>query len=274
MQKCIDDVRKQNSSISKCLAEFEPVEEKLRGDIEKWKNDTTKSVELAAEKAHAKWNTIVKNHRAQFEEASMVVIQTASTNFDAQLIHIEKELTEYGATLNRIHLVSHNAQKIMLELRSIHPKDEKDPTESLVRVGPYQAGEFEPQSTLGKRLISTPSTETDVGNYWTIGGSDTHLIVQEYETNQLKMFDRYGKRDISMTWYYRDVVRLIQSERSSQQRGRLRVYRYLTFIIHAFEFSIKGMISVASVRDPLSFILSLPNEGYQSYQKVPLICRC
>ena len=213
MEKCIDDVRKRHSSICQCLAEFEPVEKELRGGIEKWKNDSIESVQLAAEKANAKLNTIVKNQRAQFEEASMVVIQTASTNSDAQLIQIEKELTEYGDTLKSIHLVSHNAQKIMLELRSTHPKDEKDPTESSVRVGPYQAGVFEPQSILGKRLTNKPSAETDVGNYWTIGGSDTHLIVQEYETNQLKMFDRYGKRDISMTWYYRDVVSLAQLER-------------------------------------------------------------
>ena len=125
MQKCLDDVRKQHSSICQCLAEFEPIDNELRERIEKWKNDLIESVHLTAEKASAQLNTFVENQRAQFEEASMVVIQTASTNSDAQLVQIEKLKTEYGNALRNLQLLPHNDQQIMLELRSIHPKDEK-----------------------------------------------------------------------------------------------------------------------------------------------------
>ncbi len=73
---------------------------------------------------------------------------------------------------------------------------------------PRQCGIYEPQTILGKRLIKEPFKVIPVGSYWTIGGSDEYLLVQEYETNQLTLFDRHGTRDISMTWHYGAVVSL------------------------------------------------------------------
>ena len=234
MQKYIDDARKQHASISQCLAEFEPVENELRELINKWENNLIERVQLVAEKASAELNTIMSNQRVQFEEASMILIQAAPANLETQLIQIEKLQNEYGRVLKSIRLVPHHDQQIMLELRSIHPKDEEDPAEHLMRVGPCQAGVFEPQSVLGKRLINKPSIVTDVGSYWTIGGSDTHLIVQEYETNQLIMFDRYGKRDISMTWHYNEVVSIIRIE-GSVSMGIYLHWEYATFPLSSTE---------------------------------------
>jgi hypothetical protein len=38
-----------------------------------------------------------------------------------------------------------------------------------------------------------------------MGGSNEQLLIQEYETQQLTLFDSHGNRGVSMTWHY-DVV--------------------------------------------------------------------
>jgi len=197
-------------SLSECLVEFQPVENELRSTVEDWKRNTIEKVHRAASTASSELDTLIRNHRLRFEEESSMVINGTPMNSDAQLIQIEKLLSKYGHTLKSIRLIRHNDRQPTLEIQPVNLKNEETSLQDSIPTGPYQADDFEPQSVLGKRLIKEPSTATPVGSYWTVGGSDTHLLVQEYETNQLTMFDRHGKRSISMTWHYGAVVSVVR----------------------------------------------------------------
>jgi hypothetical protein len=213
-QKYIDDARKRRQSFSEYLVEFQQVENELRSAVEDWKHKAIEKVHRAASTASSELDTLIKNHRHRFEEESSMVINGTPINSDAQLIQIEKLLSEYGHTLKSIRLIRHNDRQPTLEIQPVNLKNEETSLQDSIPTGPYQADDFEPQSVLGKRLIKEPSTATPVGSYWTVGGSDTHLLVQEYETNQLTMFDRHGKRGISMTWHYNVVVSVVRVRKS------------------------------------------------------------
>jgi len=209
-EKYIYDAREHQQSLSECLIEFEQVENELRSSIDDWKRNTIEKVHRTADDASDELETFIRNYRLRFEEESSMVINATPINSNAQIYQIEKLQNEYGHALKSIRLVPHNDRQLVLEVQTINLKSERFPLQGSMQTGPYQADVFEPQSTLGKRLIKEPLTATAVGSYWTIAGSDTHLLVQEYENNQLKMFDRHGKRDISMTWYYLEVVSVVR----------------------------------------------------------------
>ncbi|CAF4814897.1 unnamed protein product, partial [Rotaria socialis] len=57
---------------------------------------------------------------------------------------------------------------------------------------------------------SSTITESCVGNYWAMGASDEYLLAQEFENKQLTLFDRHGRRGISMIWHHDVVIRDIQ----------------------------------------------------------------
>jgi hypothetical protein len=213
-KKYIDDAYTHGESLSECLAEFEQVENELRSSVDKWKNNTIEKVHRSANKASDDLETLIRNHRLHFEEESSMVINATPINSDAQLIQIEKLQSEYGHALKSIRLVPRNDRQLILEVQPINLKSEEISLQDSMQTGPCQADVFEPQSVLGKRLIREPLTVTAVGSYWAIGGSETHLLIQEYENKQLTMFDRHGKRDISMTWHYDAPVSVIRVHRS------------------------------------------------------------
>lgn len=213
-EKYIDDARKQPESVSECLVEFQQLENELHLTIEGWKRNTIEEVHRAASKASNELNTLIRNHRVCFDEESSRVLNDTPINPDDQLIQIEKLQSEYGHMLKSIRLIPHIDQGLTLEVQSVNLRNEDASLQDSIRTGPYEADVFEPQSVLGKRLMKEPSTTTRVGSYWTVGGSDTHLLVQEYENNQLTIFDRHGKRGISMTWHYSAVVSVVRVRKS------------------------------------------------------------
>ena len=76
------------------------------------------------------------------------------------------------------------------------------------QLAPQESDIYVAQTALGDRLIKEPLARENVGSYWAMGGSDQQLLIQEYEDKQLTLFDRQGRRGVSVTWRYDLVVSL------------------------------------------------------------------
>ncbi|CAF3524755.1 unnamed protein product [Rotaria sp. Silwood1] len=138
-----------------------------------------------------------------------MITNSRSTNQHAQLVRLEKLQNEYGHSLENIHIVQHSDRRRMLEIETTSPIKESFSSDPWKEVS-FICSPDMPKTRLGKRFIEKPLAETSVGNYWAIGASDEYLLAQEYENKQLTLFDRHGKRGISMTWHYDVVIRDIQ----------------------------------------------------------------
>ena len=204
--KYVNDAHDQCPSLLECLAEFQPVEKQLRSQIEDWKRNLIEKIDCAANKANNELDNLLDSIRRRFEDGSLAMLNATSESTEDRSVLLEKLHSEYEHALSNIHLIPHNDRELILEVQAINLIREESPLEEFIRVGPYQQGVFQPQSVLAKRLVEEPFATTPVGSYWTAEGSDTHLLVQEYETKQLTLFDRHGKRGISMTWHYGAAV--------------------------------------------------------------------
>lgn len=202
----MNDTHDQRTSLRECLAEFQPVENQLRSRIEDWKRNLIEKIDCAANKANNELDNLLQSICRRFEDESLMMLHATSASTEDRPILIEKLRSEYEHALSNINLIPHNDRELILEVLAINLMREAIPLQEIIRVGPYQEGVFQPQSALGKRLMQEPFAATPVGSYWTAEGSDTHLLVQEYETRQLTLFDRHGQRGISMTWHYGAVV--------------------------------------------------------------------
>ncbi|CAF1321729.1 unnamed protein product [Rotaria sordida] len=202
--KYVDDARNHQQPLSKCLVEFEQIENKLRSSIDNWERQAVEDTRQSADDARKTLENLIKNYRSHFEDESSTIIDSRSTHRDAQLVRLEKLQNEYVHSLESIHIVPHYNQKRTLEIETISPIKESFSSNLWKEVSPICDPNM-PKTRLGKRLIEEPLAESSVGNYWAIGASDEYLLAQEYENKQLTLFDRHGKRGISMTWHY-DVV--------------------------------------------------------------------
>ncbi|CAF1266635.1 unnamed protein product, partial [Didymodactylos carnosus] len=148
--------------LSTCLAEFQPIEDKLRASIENWRREM-----------------INEN------------LVNASTNREFLPNQLEKLQIEYGRPPADLHLVRHHDRGPMLELETRNSTREQVSISCTSQVATQECGVYVPQTALGEYLIREPTAKSSVGSYWAIGGSSEYLLVQEYETNQLTLFDRH-----------------------------------------------------------------------------------
>ncbi|CAF1475514.1 unnamed protein product, partial [Rotaria sp. Silwood1] len=204
-ERYIDDALTHKQPLLKCLEEFDQVEKELHSAIDSWERNEVADVHRLAQEIRNALDAHINHYRSHFEEESSIITNTESTNGDDQSIQIEKLQTEYGRALKNIRLTPVNGRRPMLEIQTINPIREQISLQDSSPIVPQQCGIYEPQTILGKRLIKEPSSAIAVGGYWAIGGSDEYLLVQEYENNQLTLFDRYGARSLSMTWHYNVV---------------------------------------------------------------------
>ncbi|CAF1390990.1 unnamed protein product [Rotaria sordida] len=208
-EKYVDDACNHQQPLSKCLVEFEHIENKLRSNIDNWERQAIEDTRQSADDARRILENHIKHYRSHFEEESSTIIDNRSTNRDAQLIQLEKLHHEYGHALENIHIVQHYDRKRTLEIETTSPIKESFSSDPWNQVS-TSCGPDIPKTRLGRRLIEKPLAESSVGNYWAIGASDEYLLAQEYENKQLTLFDRHGRRGISMTWHYDVVIRDIQ----------------------------------------------------------------
>ncbi|CAF1158003.1 unnamed protein product [Rotaria sp. Silwood1] len=208
-EKYVDDARDHQQPLSKCLIEFEHLENKIRSNIDNWEHQAIEGTRQSADFARRTLENHIKHYRSHFEEESSTIADSKSINRDAQLIGLEKLQNEYGHSLENIHIIQHFDRRSTLEIETANPRRESFSSEPWKEVSSI-CGVDMPQTILGKRLFQKPLAKSSVSNYWAIGASDEYLLAQEYENKQLTLFDRHGRRDISMTWHYDVVIRDIQ----------------------------------------------------------------
>jgi hypothetical protein len=205
-ERYLDDT---NQPLSICLNEFERIENKLRSDIDRWENETISEVQKSANNARRGLDAFINSYRAHFNEESANFRHILSTtNRDILLSHLEKLQIEYGHSLNDLHLVKFQDRGVMLEVEAKNATREQVTISRSSQLAAQESDVYVAQTSLGDRLIKEPIARATVGSYWAMGGSDQHLLLQEYENKQLTLFDRYGTRGVSMTWHYGLAVRL------------------------------------------------------------------
>ncbi|CAF1261999.1 unnamed protein product, partial [Didymodactylos carnosus] len=187
--------------LSTCLAEFQPIEDKLRASIENWRRETINEVNQSADQSTRTLDAHIHTYRSHSDEESWNLVN-ASTNREFLPNQLEKLQIEYGRPPADLHLVRHHDRGPMLELETRNSTREQVSISCTSQVATQECGVYVPQTALGEYLIREPTAKSSVGSYWAIGGSSEYLLVQEYETNQLTLFDRHGTRAASMTWHY------------------------------------------------------------------------
>jgi hypothetical protein len=203
-EKYFDDT---NQPLSICLNEFDRIENKLRSDIDQWENETSTEVHNSANQARRTLDAYINSYRGHFNDESSNFREIMSTiNRDLFLSQLEKLQIEYGHSLNDLHLVKHYERGQMLDIETKNPTREKVTISGSSQIAPQESDRYVPQTSLGDRLIKEPLAKTIVGSYWAMGGSDQQLLVQEYESEQLTLFDSHGTRGVSMKWHSDLVV--------------------------------------------------------------------
>lgn len=205
-ENLINNARQQPASIVHCLDKYEQTENDLRDQIQKWEEKTIEHIRQIAMKANSKLENLIKDYRVDFQENSIGILEDARKTPQVQMIEIENLQHHYENTLKNIRFLSHHNREPTLEIKIIDPKNEDKTLTDMLFNESSQADIFIPQTSLGKRLMGKPFAQNSIGNYWAIGGSDMHLLVQDYERNELILFDRNGKKTISMTWHFKEAV--------------------------------------------------------------------
>jgi hypothetical protein len=206
-EKYLDDT---NQPLSVCLNEFNRIENKLRSDIDHWENETINEVRNSADQARRTLDAYINSYRAQFNEELGDLRDIASTtNRNILISRLEKSQIEYGRSLNSLHLVRLYDRGQMLDIETKNATREQVTISGSSQIAPQESDRYVPQTSFGDRLIKEPLAKTSVGSYWAMGGSNQQLLVQEYETQQLTLFDSDGTRGVSMTWHYDVVVSLL-----------------------------------------------------------------
>ncbi|UJR37257.1 hypothetical protein I4U23_029966 [Adineta vaga] len=175
-----------NQPLSVCLDEFELIENKLRADIDAWVRETIEEVHKSANQARHSLDAHINSYRAHFNDESMHLRDIALlTNRDALISRLEKLQLEYERSLKELRLVKIYDRGQMLDIETINPTREQLTIRGSSQTYPQQADVYIAQTTLGERLIREPLTKITVGSFWAMGGSDQHLLLQEYENKQL-----------------------------------------------------------------------------------------
>ena len=187
--------------LTNCLNEFHRIEEKLRSDIDRWEKETIAEVKNSAHQTRRSLDTYLNNYRGQFIEESANLRDMSSTiSRETRLHRLETLQMDYERSLNELHLIKHYEHGRMLDIESRNSTREQVTLDRSSQIAPEESGHYIPQTPLGACLIKEPLAKTPVGSYWAMGGSNQHLLVQEYENQQLILFDSQGNRGVSMTW--------------------------------------------------------------------------
>jgi len=203
-EKYLDET---NQPLSICLNEFERIENKLRSDIDHWENETTDEVHNSASQARRTLDAYINSYRAHFnEETSNLRNILTTTNRNTLLTRLEKLQIEYGRSLNDLRLVRLYDRGPMLDIETKNSTREQVTISGSSQIAPQECGGYIPQTSFGDRLIKEPLAKATVGSYWAMGGSNTQLLIQEYESQQLTLFDSHGTRGTSVTWHDDIVV--------------------------------------------------------------------
>jgi hypothetical protein len=203
-EKYLDEI---NKPLSICLNEFERIENKLRSDIDDWEKETTDEVYNSANQARRTLDAYINSYRSHFnDESSNLRDILTTTNRNTLLIRLEKLQIEYEHSLNDLHLVKLYDQGQMLVMETKNSTKEQVTMSGSSQTAPQESGFYVPQTTFGDRLIKEPLAKATVGSYWAMGGSNQQLLVQEYESQQLTLFDSHGTRSTSITWDNEIVV--------------------------------------------------------------------
>ena len=184
------------------MNEFDRIEIKLRSDIDQWEKDTIQEVKDSADQTRRTLDAYITIYRSQFDEgsANLRTILSAS-NRDALLVRLEKLQIEYGRSLNDLYLVKPNDRGHMLDIEIKNTTKEQATINRSLQIAPQESDHYVPQTSLGDRLVREPSAQTNVGSYWAMGGSSEQLLIQEYQAQQLTLFDSNGNRGVSMIWH-------------------------------------------------------------------------
>lgn len=203
-EKYLDDI---NQPLSICLDEFRRVENQLRSNIDRWEQETIEEVKNSANHTRSRLDAYVNSYRAHFNEESAHLRDNSSNiSRETRLHRLEKLQMDYERSLNELDLIKLYDRGQMLNIETRNNIREQVPRANSSQLDAQEADRYIPQTALGDRLIKEPLAKTPVGSYWAMGGSNQHLLVQEYETQQLTLFDSQGNRGTSMTWHYERVV--------------------------------------------------------------------
>lgn len=193
--------------LTNCLDEFHRIEDKLRLDIDRWEKETIQEVKNSASKTRRSLDAYLNSYRAHFIEESTCLRDSSSTsNRETRLHRLETLQLDYERSLNELRLIRHHDRGPMLDIEARNSMREHITLDTSSQTAPEEPGDYIPQTSLGECLIKEPLVKAPVGSYWAMGGSNQHLLVQEYETQQLTLFDSQGNRGVSTTWHYDIVV--------------------------------------------------------------------
>ncbi|CAF1388235.1 unnamed protein product [Adineta ricciae] len=210
----LDDV---NQPLSACLNEFEHIETKLYAEIDKWAVETVAEVHKSADRARRSLDAYINSYRACFNDEAPNLRGISTANRDHLISRLEKLQKEYECSLKDLRLVKLYDRGQMLDVETVNTTREQVTVRGSSQISPQEADIYVAQTALGERLIREPAARTSVGSYWAMGGSNEHLLMQEYENNLLTLFDRHGTRGASMTWHYDLAIRdIIWYEESKQ----------------------------------------------------------
>jgi hypothetical protein len=205
-ERYLDDV---NQPLSTCLDVFRPIKDKLHLDINHWENETIAEVNRSASKAREALEAHINTYLTHFQEQTLNFRDTLpTTNRDSVLNCLEKLQMEYAQSLKNLYLVKFHNGGLMLDIETRTGTREQVDINGSSQLAPQESDVYVAQTALGARLNQEPLARETVGSYWAMGGSDQYLLLQEYEERQLTLFDRQGRRGVSVTWHYDLVVSL------------------------------------------------------------------
>ena len=139
----------------------------------------------------------LNNARSQFEEECQLLNHiNVKENQEYLINRLETLHLEYRCTLDDLRLIKGPSAGASMEIQSVNSSHESPPMHEC----PVQSGDYVPQSSLGARLLREPSAVVTTGGFWAMGGSDQYLLVQEYESSRLIVFDRSGQRCFFVEW--------------------------------------------------------------------------
>ena len=189
--------------LSACLTVFDATEKKLYADVDRWEHETIGDVRKSADQARRSLDAHLNSYRAHFnEESSALQRFLSASNREHALNRLEDLQVEYGNSLKNLRLVKHSDRGNLIEIETKNAIREQATLGGSSQSAPQECGVYVAQTILGERLVKEPQARAAVGSYWAMGGSDEHLLVQEYENNQVTLFDCRGTRGVSMTWHY------------------------------------------------------------------------
>ena len=181
------------------LNQFKHVEEKILAEIDLWEKEKLLEIRKSAEEIRQSLDSYLSRikHRFQAESSSL------HGDDDRNINRFERLIIQYERCLKGIRLI--RGSTLEFHTRNFDREDVSR-RNSLSAIA-QQSDLYVPQTKVARCLTNEPSKQLPVGSYWAIGASDEHLIVQEYENQQLMVFNAEGNREFITYWPSDSVVR-------------------------------------------------------------------